>query len=241
VVTLKNAAEYGANLIARRLGYEVRPWRADPLAEGFIGYLEQARQANMDVNDWQEQRLGWLAARPTLERVVFPRLRQDAVVVELGPGTGRFSRHLAPRLPEGALRLVDHSPFVVRFLQAYFRDNPRVSVHLNDGASLPFADDGWADLIFSAGTLIALSLGTIDLYVRDFFRVLKPRGCAIFDYIDPATPEGWQHLIAQSRYLRTIYTYHADSAIERVCQAAGFTVGNRFQEGKSTYLCLSKP
>lgn len=239
MVSLKDAAEYGANLIARRVGYEVRPWRVDPKAEGFIGYVEQARKAGLDVNDWQEQVLGWVPAVPQLERVVFPHLRPDSVVVELGPGTGRFSRHLAARLTQGELRLVDHSPYVVDFLRRYFQRNPRVSAYLNDGASLPFQANGWADLVFSAGTLIALSLGTIDLYLRDFRRVLKPGGLAIFDYIDPATPEGWQHLTSQSRYLRTIYTYHAASAIEQVCLDAGFRVGQRNQEGKSTYLCLS--
>src|ERR687883_692434 len=102
MTTLKDAAAYGANLVAHRLGYEVRPWRVDPQAE-----------------------------------VVFPHLRPEGqdVVVELGPGTGRFSRHLAARLTDGELRLVDHSPFVVDFLRRYFRANPRVSVHLNDGAS----------------------------------------------------------------------------------------------------------
>jgi SAM-dependent methyltransferase len=240
MATLRDAAEYGANLIARRFGYEVRPWRADPKAEGFVGYVQQAARAGLDVNDWQEQVLHWLPALPQLERVVFPPLQPTSVVVELGPGTGRFSRHIAARVPEGELRLVDHSPYVVGFLQQYFRANPRVSVSLNDGASLPFQGAGWADLVFSAGTLIALSLGTIDLYLRDFRRVLKPSGCAIFDYIDPDTAEGWQHLISQSPYLRTIYTYHAATAIERVARAAGFSLGERHQEGKSTYLCLSK-
>jgi ubiquinone/menaquinone biosynthesis C-methylase UbiE len=238
--TLRDVAEYGANLIARRFGYEVRPWRADPKAEGFIGYVEQARQAGLDVNDWQEQHLGWRPALPQLERVVFPHLRLDSVVVELGPGTGRFSRHIAACLPRGELRLVDHSPFVVAFLEKYFRHSRGVSVYLNDSASLPFPVDAWADLVFSAGTLIALGLGTIDLYLREFRRVLKPGGIVIFDYIDPGTPEGWQHLTSQSPYLRTIYAYHAGPAIERVCREAGFHIGERHQEGKSTYVCLEK-
>ena len=84
--TLRDAAEYGANLIARRFGYEVRPWRADPKSEGFATYFEQARQAGQDVNDWQEIHLGWVPALPQLERVVFPHLRPASVV--MSPGTG---------------------------------------------------------------------------------------------------------------------------------------------------------
>jgi ubiquinone/menaquinone biosynthesis C-methylase UbiE len=238
--TLKDAAEYGANLIARRLGYEVRPWRVDHLAEGFIGYYAEAQRLGLDVNDYQEQRLGWVPAGPTLKRVLFPHLTPTSVVVEVGPGTGRQARHILTQVPNGELHLVDHSPWVVRFLQAYFQASPRVRAHLNDGYRLPFEDEGWADVIFCGGTIIALKLGVVDLYAREFFRVLKPGGSAVFDYIDPGTPEGWDHLRQQTPYLRTIYTYHAASAVERVFQEAGFAVGERHQDGKSTYLRVCK-
>jgi SAM-dependent methyltransferase len=238
--SLKGAALRGANLLVRPFGYELRPWRIDEKSEGFVGYAAEAQRAGMDVNDWEEHALGWVPALPVLERLVFPALRDDWRVVEVGPGTGRYSRHLAAWLTRGELRLVDHSPWMVDFLRAYFRANPRVSATLNDGYGLPFEENGWADLVFSAGTLVALKLGTIDLYARDFARVLKPGGRVIFDYIDPGTPEGWRHLTAQSPYLRSVYTYQAASAIEKVFSAAGLRIGARDQDGKSTYLTVHK-
>jgi SAM-dependent methyltransferase len=238
---IRAAAERGASLVARRFGYRLTPWRADDKSEGFEGYVRQAKQAGQDVNDWQEQALGWVPALPALERIVFPGLAPNWQVIEIGPGTGRFSRFLAARLNQGGqLHLVDHSPWLVAFLREYFRGCSNVSVALNDGFVLPFASSDWADLVFSAGTLVALKLGAIELYAREFHRVLKPGGRVTFDYIDPETPAGWRHLTSQTPFLRGVYTYHAASAIDRVFTSAGFRIGERVQDGKSTYLTVHK-
>jgi ubiquinone/menaquinone biosynthesis C-methylase UbiE len=194
----------------------------------------------MDVNDYEEHVLGWAPALPTLERVMFPHLREDSVVVDVGPGTGRQARHVAGRLTRGQLHLVDHSPWLVTFLTDYFSSNPRVRAHVNTGFDLQPIERESTDVVFCGGTIIALKLGVVDLYAREFHRVLKDGGCAVFDYIDPATPDGWAHLRAQTPYMRTIYAYHAAPAIERVFEEAGFSIGDRFQEGKSTYLTVWK-
>jgi SAM-dependent methyltransferase len=239
--TLRGAAVRGASLLARSFGYRLVPWRADDKSEGFEGYVTEAREAGMDVNDWEEHALGWVPALGVLERIVFPTFQSDWRVVEIGPGTGRYSRYFAARLKDsGRLDLVDHSPWLVAFLQDYFRQCPNVRVSLNDGFILPFADSGWADLVFSAGTLVALKLGTIELYAREFARVLKPGGRVIFDYIDPETLAGWSHLTSQSPFLRSVYTYHAASAIDKVFSSAGFGIDDRVQDGKSTYLIAHK-
>jgi ubiquinone/menaquinone biosynthesis C-methylase UbiE len=226
--------------MANQFGYRLTPWRADDKSEGFEGYVTQARAAGQDVNDWQEQALGWVPSLPALERIVFPSLQPDWRVIEVGPGTGRFSRFLASKLPRGELHLVDHSPWLVAFLRDYFRDCPQVSVALNDGYVLPFDQGDWADLVFSAGTLVALKLGAIELYAREFQRVLKSGARVIFDYIDPDTPAGWKHLTSQTPFLRSVYTYHAASAIDKVFASAGFRIGERIQDGKSTYLTVHK-
>jgi SAM-dependent methyltransferase len=241
VPTLRGAAERGASLVARQFGYKLVPWRADDKSEGFEGYVQRAQAASMDVNEWQEQVLGWVPSLPALERVVFPCLKPDWQVIEIGPGTGRFSRYVAQHLSDGGqLHLVDHSPWLIEFLRTYFANCPNVSVALNDGYVLPFDKGDWADLVFSAGTLVALKLGAIELYAREFHRILKSGGRVIFDYIDPDTPEGWRHLTEQTPFLRSVYTYHTASAIDKVFGSAGFRIGARVQDGKSTYLTVHK-
>src|SRR6266540_7395865 len=225
-----------AGVALRPFGFEVRDRVLSERPEGFPGYLEAAQRLGVDVNDYEDTKLGWAPALPQLEATTFAHLRPDANVCEVGPGTGRFSRLIAERLPRGELHLVDHSPWMVRFLQAYFRNAQQVRVHLGDGHSLPFERNGWLDMVFVAGTMIALKLGTIRLYALDFARVLKPAGVLIFDYIDPTTPEGWAHLEREGAGLPDVYTYHAAQVIDRLLSAAGFARLERQQLGKSTFV-----
>jgi ubiquinone/menaquinone biosynthesis C-methylase UbiE len=238
--TVRDIVAAGAGVALHPFGFEVRDRILSEKPEGFPGYVEAARRLGMDVNEYEEARLGWYPAQPLLEATTFPYLRADSVVCEIGPGTGRFSRWMVPRLPEGQLHLVDHSPWMVRFLATYFQDQPRVRVHLGDGQSLPFAQSGWMDLVFVAGTIVALKLGTIDLYAREFARVLKPGGVVVFDYIDPTTIEGWTHLQTEGHRLADVYTYHAPEIINRVFADAGFEESARQQFGKSTYFTATK-
>jgi len=233
---VRNVLEVGANRVLRPLGYELRDKVLSERPEGFPGYLEAATQSRMDVNDFEEQRLGWRLPRPTLDEIVFPYLREDSVVCEIGPGTGRWSRHIVDRVPGGELHLVDASPWMVRFLRTYFRERPNVSAHLSNGQSLPFERRAWLDLIFSANTFVELKLGVIHLYVESFARALKPGGYAVIDYIDPTTDEGWQHLLTQGAEMAPVYTFHTPQIIDRVFQDAGLRVERRYQVGKSTFV-----
>jgi SAM-dependent methyltransferase len=230
----------GAGNALRPFGFEVRDRILSEKPEGFPGYVEAARRLGMDVNDYEETQLGWYPARTLLEATTFHHLRPDSIVCEVGPGTGRFSKFIVPRIPEGQLHLIDHSPWMARFLDSYFRGQPQVRVHLGDGHSLPFPQRGWMDLVFVAGTLVALKLGTIDLYAGEFARVLKPGGVVVFDYIDPTTDEGWAHLQSEGHRLADVYTYHAPEVIDRVFADAGFSGFARQQFGKSTYFTATK-
>jgi SAM-dependent methyltransferase len=236
VVSVRHAFEFGASRVLAPLGYELRDRVLSERPEGFAGYLEAACQAGMDVNDYEEQRLGWRLPLPTLEELVFPVLRPDSKVCEIGPGTGRWSRHILRCVHNGELHLVDPSPWMVRFLTHYFEGAPVVRAHLNDGQSLPFGREAWLDVIFSANTFVELKLGVIWRYAVEFARVLKPGGYAVIDYIDPSTREGWEHLRTQGPEMASVYTFHAPHTIDCVFDDAGMHIERRFQVGKSTFV-----
>src|SRR5258708_22262476 len=111
----------GAGRALEPFGFEGRDRILSEKPEGFPGCVEAARRLGLDVNDYEEAQLGWYPAQELLEATAFGHLRTDSVVCEIGPGTGRFSRFIVPRIPHGQLHLVDHSAWMVRFLADYFR------------------------------------------------------------------------------------------------------------------------
>jgi SAM-dependent methyltransferase len=208
--------------------------------DGFRVYVRAARRTGTDVNDWIESELDWIPALPILEELVFPLLSSDSVVCEVGVGTGRWSRHIIERIPDGELVLVDRSQWIVKFLEDYFRQRSNVSAVLCDGASLPFKEEKWIDLIFSQGLFITLKLGHILVYLREFARELKPGGHAVFDFIDPDVPDGWAFLERECRRAYDVFAYNSVSAVTKCCNAAGLEVVRTRVIGKSTYIVARK-
>lgn len=187
-------------------------------------YVEEARKLGMDVNDYFEKVVGNGPVIPLLELVAFPYLVKDGVTVELGPATGVYSREFLPRLGNGTLHLVDYSPWFVRFLTQYFRADPRVKVHQTGGMTLPAELGARADLVVSLGTFVMLKLGLVYSYAHEFFRVLKPGGHFVIEYIDISSFQGWTWLESHSSELEpaSTYTYFTPEIMEAVFADAGF-------------------
>lgn len=243
---IRSALRRGVNSLLGWFGWELRrkaPPAPDPRAWAFPYFAGEAARLGMDVNDYEEQVQGWPRPEPILEALVFPRLRPDSAVCEIGPGTGRWSRHLLARLPEGELHLVDHSPWIVDFLRGYFgAAGSRVRLHLADGASLPFGPEPGLDLVCCFGGFVSMKLGTIYAYSRSISACLAPGGWCVLDYVDVGRPEAWAWLEANANAeYADIYTYHDRATVNRVLSLAGLEVAEELPSGYSTYVVLRKP
>lgn len=219
------------------------PWLfglAGDNGDGYPAYVHAARTARMDPNDWEERELGWLPALPILEELVYPVVRRDFVICEVGTGTGRWSRHLASLFPEGELVLVDRSRWVINFLKGYFAGQAHVRAIRGNGASLPFHRGNWADVVFSQGLFITLTLGHCARYVSEFARVLKPGGLAVFDFIDPETAAGWEFLEREAERASDMFAYHTRPVMTHVLNDHGLEVERAEVFGKSTYVVCRK-
>lgn len=244
--SFKKIVKLSTDNILASFDYELsRKKISEDKAEGFPYYLKEANKAGIDVNDWQEEELGWEKSYPIIAQVAFPYLQKNSIVCEVGPGTGRWSRYIAEKVTDGELYLVDHSPWMVNWLQEYFQPNPRIKVHLGDGYSLSFANSSYFDLTLSFGTFIALNLGIWRSYFYDFFRVLKPSSYAIFDYIDINTEKGWEHFETQSKnHGGNCYTYYTPEIVDKVLLSVGFEIVDRHyipDKSNYTYIVVRKP
>src|SRR6185295_8093368 len=146
-----------------------KPWDAV-----FESWLEKARATGGDPNDVGDQEWGDPAG--TLERFCYPHLSKDKVVLELGPGTGRYTRHFLKHCSR--LIVADSSARVIRFLQSYFADKQNCEIHLAENRALSFLGDEAIDVALAIGVFEHLSLEEFYLFTRAFFRVLRPGGVA---------------------------------------------------------------
>ncbi len=127
----------------------------------------------------------WLIAPTTLA----DRLPIDPAssILEVGPGSGYFSRELVRRVPEGRLELVDLQPEMLAKAVAGFGDAvpPNLGWTAADAcAPLPFADASF-DIV-----LLVTVLGELpdrDAAMRSFRRLLRPGGTlAVHEHVpDP--------------------------------------------------------
>jgi len=106
-------------------------------------------------------------------------LTESSRVLEIGPGSGYFSREIARRIPRGHLELMDLQPEMLakarHKLDAAGLKN--VGYTEGDAANLPFANAS-----FDVAALVAV-LGEIPNNQRcadSLYRVLRPGGFAVF-------------------------------------------------------------
>jgi ubiquinone/menaquinone biosynthesis C-methylase UbiE len=110
----------------------------------------------------------------------------DPCVLELGCGTGTFSRHVLEELP--ALHLVgcDISPKAVEIAAASCAGYPQARFEVADGTALA-APDATFDAVI--GSSILHHLFPLESILRECFRVLKPGGLFWFSEPNMMNPQ----------------------------------------------------
>lgn len=140
--------------------------------------IEENRRYWNEVYDWsaagEEWSAGWGGTEQLWTGSLWPRLRRflpAPTILELAPGYGRFAPYLMAQC-ERYLG-VDLASQCVEACQAKF---PEGTFAVNDGRSLPMVADASVDFVFSFFSLIHADPDTLESYLREFRRVLKPTG-----------------------------------------------------------------
>jgi len=205
--------------VTRPLGFRVEPevsWDG-----AFKNWIADARTRKVDPNDLGDQAWGTDRLRDIgLPEHYAPRLRSDAVIVELGPGSGRLSRHLVGKCDR--LILVDRSECVIRWLQRYLAGKGEFDAHVIDGPRFPLAA-ATADAAFAHGVVEHLPTEDLYWYLHEMRRVLKSGGVAAFNFNNLASSEGALWMSDDYKPLtRTSFRLHMPETIERLASLAGF-------------------
>lgn len=223
---MTNSIKLGINAILSPLDLQIT--RVYPNQACTLQWLEAAKQAGMEINDFIEKDQLKPALRE-LEQLVFPHISATSKICELGPGSGCYTRHLNKIITQGEFHIVDIDSFAIDFLKSYLPKNPATHFHLNSGTSLPFEPDGWLDLGFCTSMFTGVNLTYFFRYLQEFARVLKPGGYFVFDHFDISTNAGWNVLIENMARKNPVfaYNYHSTETIDKVVSLLGFKIVDR--------------
>lgn len=109
-----------------------------------------------------------------------PMIGPDDVVLEIAPGHGRWSSELIALAR--TVHLVDLNPECVAFCRERFREHPGVHCHQGDGRSLPRELTGAIDAGWSYDSCVHMELDTLEAYLHELARVLRPGGRAVLHH-----------------------------------------------------------
>jgi ubiquinone/menaquinone biosynthesis C-methylase UbiE len=121
-----------------------------------------------------------------VKRYLRPYVTPEAVVMEIGPGGGRWTQFLV-----GAQEvvLVDLNKQFFRYLRKRFRKHRRkLRFYQTSGYELHDIDDGSIDFVFSFGTFVHIEADGIDEYLGEIARVLRSGGICTIQYADRDKP-----------------------------------------------------
>jgi len=234
------------NRILRPLGIKVvRSQRGDlkPWDKFFIDCVKEYKRTGIDPNDILDKR--WKNEDIFFPTYLKPLLKSGIIALEVGPGTGRYTRHVVPYCHE--IYLVDYSQYCCEFLREYFKGKEGIHIIHNEGEEKLPVPDNTVDLVFSISTFVHLYLETIYWYFEESYRLLRRGGRALINYASMMDSHGYQFFLS---YLpenaftkRTAFRFYHPEMIGKIAKEIGFHVEmNTTHENQRGYsfILLSK-
>jgi ubiquinone/menaquinone biosynthesis C-methylase UbiE len=115
-----------------------------------------------------------------VDELIVGRVPQDSVVLEIGPGAGRWSEFLLQRARR--LILADISSKCVEICRERFGEDPRVELHRIDDGTLSFVGDDVVDVVWAYDVFVHINPQDTDRYLGEIRRVLRSGGTGVIHH-----------------------------------------------------------
>jgi len=129
----------------------------------------------------EEEKIGG-SYREVFYKCLKPFLEPDSKVLELGPGSGSWTRAMLRYLPQGDLHVVDYQD-VNQWLEPE-QYNGRLSCYKVEDMSFSMFKDGYFDFFFSIGVLCHHNGDHIREILKNSLTKMKPNAIAVHHYAD---------------------------------------------------------
>jgi ubiquinone/menaquinone biosynthesis C-methylase UbiE len=118
---------------------------------------------------------------------IVPYIRPESTVLEIGPGHGRWSSMLPPKVFR--LHLVDLSASCIEFCKKRLSAFSNVFYHVNDGKTLSGIETSSIDYVWSFDSFVHIEEPEVRSYARELRRVMKPQSMGVIHHPGSPTPE----------------------------------------------------
>jgi ubiquinone/menaquinone biosynthesis C-methylase UbiE len=147
-----------------------------------------------DTWDWRHGGEEWTLSeewkRSLIEDVMARYIRPNGIVLEIGPGAGRWTEAL--RQMSKLVIVVDVSEVCIDLCKERFSHVDNISYHVNDGRTLPFIGDETIDSIWSFDVFVHIAPSDIESYISELSRVLKKGGVGIIHHASTHARHGFR-------------------------------------------------
>jgi SAM-dependent methyltransferase len=180
-VSLRRRALHTVNRLLLPVNLHIDRARPVTWDKFFKDWIRTAKQRGIDPNDLGDD--VWGASdhlSEALEEQYLSLVDPSSVVLELGPGSGRLTRHLVGRCQR--VIAVDPSPLVRRWLRSYLKGQPNFTVHNGGGVSLAMIGGDEVDVVVAHGVFEHIDQEDMLSLFLEFHRVLRPGGTVAFNF-----------------------------------------------------------
>lgn len=115
-----------------------------------------------------------------IEHIMLKNIPADHVVLEIGPGFGRWTRKLI-EISRHVI-VVDVTEKCIDHCKNIFGNNDNVEFHVNDGRSLDAVSDNSIDYVWSFDVFVHIEPSDIECYLHEFQRILRGDGLIILHH-----------------------------------------------------------
>jgi ubiquinone/menaquinone biosynthesis C-methylase UbiE len=149
--------------------------------------------------EWSEHALGYKGFEPrewkqrVIAELIDKHIPTDGVVLEVGPGGGRWTEHLLDR--NNRVVLVDVAERCLALCRSRFNSDPRLSYCLvregeSDFIGSDRVPDRSIDAIWSYDAFVHINPTDTERYIREFQRIMRPGAVAVIHHVGRSPSEG---------------------------------------------------